>query len=172
MPLSIITYNEDASLSEIRSIQASDPAAMAAKSKQMFAEFAALNEDIQDDFDKWVPADANIAGAGDGHTFVVTVTWVRNRCLRLVNVLLGIAGGVALENSTLALPLDAFKNEFVMASSAEDVTTLLNQKRKQLVKQGAVPGLGVLVVWQQIAGASTGHRFMGGISALAVAPPA
>jgi hypothetical protein len=176
MALSIILYNNDPAQSEIRSIQAADPVAMEKRLAQMFAEFNALNQDIQDPLLQWVPSDANIAGAGDGHTFIVTITWVRNRNLRLVNVLIpALLGGAGVTvPNTVPIPLSSFFTQFFMASDAQSLDIYMNRARKKAIEFGeeVTPNVGsVIVTWQQVAGASTGHRFMGGMTALALEPP-
>jgi hypothetical protein len=170
MPLSIITYNIDPAMSMTRSVQAATPEQMELRLAVLLAEITALNALIPDDLDKWMPADGNLAGAGDGHTFVFTVTFVRTRCNRVINVLLGVPGGVINEN-TVFIPISDFTTRFWLASESEALDLVMNRVLDELAASSDPEVGGSLAVWQQVAGATQGTRFMGGVTVLSVPPP-
>jgi hypothetical protein len=77
----------------IRSGQAADAEEMQRVYDKELADITAINAAIGDpgvnDLDKFTPVDATLAGAGDGHTFIYTVTLTRVRLASVQQLLLG-----------------------------------------------------------------------------------
>jgi len=77
----------------IRSGQAADAEEMQRVYDKELADITAINAAIGgagvNDLDKFTPVDATLAGAGDGHTFIYTVTLTRVRLASVQQLLLG-----------------------------------------------------------------------------------
>jgi hypothetical protein len=77
----------------IRTSQAADAEEMARVYAKTLAEIIAINDAIgppgQNDQDKYMPVDAMLAGGGDGHTFVYSVTLARTRIAPVQQLLTG-----------------------------------------------------------------------------------
>jgi len=140
----------------IKTAQAADGEEMARVYAKNVAEIVALNANIQDDDDKFTPVDAMLAGGGDGHTFIYTVTLSRTRLAAAQQILLGqqvipvtptgIAAftglpipGSTTNNPTLGaapqptaippfwVPPELFLTRFGVASSQDEVQSMHNK---------------------------------------------
>ena len=149
MALSIIQYVlEDPPLGRgwlIRTIESAAPEDMETRIAQAFAEIAKINVDIVDDLDKFIVQDVDLAGGGDGHTFVATVTFVRQKF-----------GALGID-----LPPDIAKVGAYMASQRDAIDAALNLTVNRLVQASTEATKNLIAVFQPIRGASQGTRFMG-----------
>jgi hypothetical protein len=98
MSLNVLYYTKNFQASSgndylIRVSQAADAEEMQRVYDKNLAEITAINAAIGgpgvNDLDKFTPVDAMLAGAGDGHTFIYTVTLARTRLAAVQQVLLG-----------------------------------------------------------------------------------
>jgi hypothetical protein len=164
MALSIFDYQSKASWAAlpanppsvpylIRSVQAADAEEMTRRVQQMLAEVTALNAAIVDaNIEHPDPgtlqlavADIDLAGGGDGHTFVLTVTFLP-----------------LLRKSDAPLP-ESLLYGFVTGSTAEIIEPLLSEKADSVLAEADLDEIGV--IWQAVRGAAKGTRFMAGFAA-------
>ena len=101
----------------IQTAQASDAEEMARVYSKNLAEIVAVNAGIQNPQDQFTPVDAMLAGGGDGHTFIYSVTFTRVRLAAAQQLLLGQqvlpvtpAGPVAFPGTGFPLPTSATNN--------------------------------------------------------------
>jgi hypothetical protein len=166
MALSLLIYSSDALWATsgalppavpqlIRSLQAADAEEMTKLVAQMLAEMVVLNAAIvaanpeypDPDTLQLGIIDADLAGGGDGHTFVLTVTF-----LPLVS------------KSGLPLPEEVVYG-FVTGSTAETIETLLSEKIQATANQAPdAENSPLIVFWQAVRGAAKGTRFMAGFA--------
>jgi len=183
MTISLINYNVGQTGRGIpdylvRQIQAGDAETMEAKAAADSAAVLALNGPLSTN-DQWTPADANLAGGGDGHTFVFTVTYVRRSLNTAVPRLAAFVGNLLTVNAgSLAYPLppatnvlatptfvpgpEFFVSKFCLASAEQEIAGAFNDMVARAIADAGndqAPSF-----WQQLAGAAKGTRFMGGVT--------
>jgi hypothetical protein len=185
MTISLINYNVGQTGRGIpdylvRQIQAGDAETMEAKAAADSAAVFALNGPLSTD-DQWTPADANLAGGGDGHTFVFTVTYVRRKLNTAVPRLAAFVGNLlshANNAGSLDYPLppatnvlitptfvpgpEYFVSKFCLASAEQEIAGAFNDMVVRAI--AATDNDNAPSFWQQLAGAAKGTRFMGGVT--------
>jgi hypothetical protein len=176
MALSIVYLQRTSGVPDyiIRSAQAADPEEMERVVAAHLADIVAINSLIDDPQAKFTPVDANLAGAGDGHTFIFTVTLTRVALAGVQNTLLG--------ESSLPVPLDPagrfidpadFVTKFAIASEQDAVDVAINEAVRRLLDQAAgTPGGDALVSTNfiAVAGGAKGQVFMAGVTGV-IPPP-
>lgn len=165
----------------IRQMEASDSDTMEGLAAADAAAVVALNANIQNIQQQWTPADRSLAGGGDGHTFIYTVTYTR-RVLNLgasylwqfLNNQLAHAANAGSLNYPLPAPNntpntpgyvpgpEAFFEKFSLASAQGEVSLAYNDMVARAI--AATGNSEAFCFWQQLAGAAKGTRFMGGIA--------
>ena len=201
MSLSVINYSITGTTPDylIRSVQAAEAPILEQLAAEQSASVAALNGQIQSAAEQWTPADANLAGAGDGHTFIYTVTYVRRRLNYVVPDLLAFTAGLLTPVSVIGAPNppgtpvsvlpyagggapiappivpgpEAFVTKFALASTQETIGLAFADAVARALSDAGVPTpqANAPALWQQIVGAAKGTRFMGGVSVLKLTPP-
>lgn len=129
----------------LRTVESADPQDMEKRVIQAVAEVAKINEGIVDDQDKFDLADVDLAGAGDGHTFVATLSFTRAKFSAL---------GVSI-------PADTVQVGAYMASQRDAIDAAFNLTVNRLVQASTEDPKNFTAVFQPIRGASQGTRFMG-----------
>jgi len=145
-------------------VQASTPEEMTLKVQQALDEVIARNVLIVADPGlgaefKLTIGDVELAGGGDGHTFVLTITFVPpglNGVQTAVSTLLG---------SSVDLSPESFVFGFGLAGDGENLAPQYEQIVRQIIPES---GLGL---FNLAAGAAKGTRFMIGIGALIPSSP-
>ena len=144
--------------------QSADAEDMTLKVQQALDEIEQLNADITAAYAAIVPipstpldqlllsyADSNLAGGGDGHTFVFTLTFTIT-ALNLIAALLA------------PLPPEALNFQFCLAGEEDALAIAFRDMTERFAIAGGDPQSPVgLALWQQVAGAAKGTRFMGGV---------
>ena len=176
MPLSIVYLQRTSGVPDyiIRSAQAADPEEMERVVAAHLADIVAINSAIEDPDQKFTPVDANLAAAGDGHTFLFTVTFTRTALAAIQDTLAGA--------SVLASPLDPapvfldpalFQTKFAVGGEQDSMDVAISAAVERLL-DAAAGGAGdatVLSNFLMVAGGAKGQRFMAGISGLVPPPP-
>jgi hypothetical protein len=175
MPLSIVYLSRTSGVPDylVRQAQAADPEEMDRVVALHLAEVVAMNADIQDPQLKFTPVDANLAGAGDGHTFIVTVVFTRVAFAGIQNTLIGESVALPLNPAANFIDPSLFVTKFALASEQESVEVATNEAIRKLLDQAAgTPGGDAVVLsnFIMMAGSSKGTRFMAGVAGL-VPPP-
>lgn len=175
MALTIAVLSRTSGVSNyiVRHAQAADPEEMARVVALHLAEIVALNDTIEDPQNKFTPVDANLAGAGDGHTFIFTVTFTRVALAGVQNVLLGESASLPLNPPAVFLDPSLFVAKFALASDQESVEASMNVAITALLDQlaGSPGGDATLFTpFLAVAGAAKGTRFMCGVVGL-IPPP-
>jgi hypothetical protein len=154
-----------------KQVQSADADDMAIKVQQALDEIEQLNADIAVAYAALTPtpsqplndflmsyADANLAGGGDGHTFVFTLTFTAS----LLNILAALLGSPALP--------ELFEFQFCLASEEDALATTFHDMTERFALKSG-PGTPIAIaIWQQVAGAAKGTRFMGGVGGVFVPP--
>jgi hypothetical protein len=139
---------------QVQSAEATD---MEARVKAALAEIAAYNATQPfGPIGELLLSDADLAGAGDGHTFVCTLTFTFVS-FNIVSLLL-----MALTGATAPPQPDEFRFAFSLAGESEPSEVLFEQMINRVCSEftvGTAPGV-VLALWQATRGASKGTRLM------------
>jgi hypothetical protein len=128
--------------SQTREVQAADPVIMQAGVAAVLAELSGAN---------WVLTHIDLAGGGDGHTFVCTMEFADT---------VAVAGSTGLVVDPLTLGIF-----FYMAAQSEALVAARNAVRPAIAALFSPPisATQVDIVQTLVAGASKGTRFMGGL---------
>jgi hypothetical protein len=163
----------------IRQVQAAEATEMETLVAAMNAAVVATNTGLSSP-NQFTPADANLAGAGDGHTFIFTATFIRRSLNFVLPNLLGFAANLLPQSppGSLGYPLpvppafvpgpEAFSTKFCLASEQDAVSVAFNDMVSRALTAAGVPAdfAALPAIWQQIVGSAKGTRFMGGVSVL------
>jgi hypothetical protein len=157
----------------IRSAQAADPEEMARVVAAHLADIVAVNAAIDDPDEKFTPVDANLAAAGDGHTFIFTVMFSRTRLAAVQTLLFGGPVVLPLDPAPLFLDPSLFFTAFGIAASQDELDIAMNVAIGRILDTAAgSPGgdAAVLCNFHQASGGAKGQVFMYAVTAL-VPPP-
>jgi len=174
----------------IRQIEAADAETMEKLVAADSAAVVALNAN-QAPANQWTPADANLAGGGDGHTFVFTATYLRrslnigtpflaqfvDNLLTTVSVNPGnpplpppvtvLAYPLPVPNNVYLTPgfvpgPEFFIQKFCLAAAEQEIKKAFDDMIARAIF--ATGNAIAPAFWQQLVGAAKGTRFMGGVS--------
>ena len=135
-----------------KSAQAADAEQMDRAVQKLLSDVAALNAAIAvaipgDPEVLLTPIDWNLAGAGDGHTFIFTITFIPQ----------AFKGGNEFDGATYG---------FVTAATAADLDVVLNAKMNATLSTVVPPPpadpTSANVFWNQVVGGAKGARMMAG----------
>jgi len=178
MPLSVIFFERNSGVDDfiVRSAQASDAEEMERVVAKHLAEIVALNAAIDDPQEKFQPIDANLAAAGDGYTFLFTVTFARTRLAAVQNLLLGQPTTLPLNPPATFISPALYITKFAVGSEQDSIDEVTKATLAAVLDEvaGTVGAdATAFAPFLQIAGGAKGQRFMVGVSALASAdiPP-
>jgi len=184
-----------------RHAQAADAEEMERLVRKQLAEVVAINAAIgaptgQNPDMRFTPVDSNLAGAGDGHTFIFTTLYSRVPLAApqrlLIGGLLDGGGSDAAYNtanfpySTVGVPVfidpSLFVLRFGLASSQEAVALVMDETINKVLTDsnvllGVTPPTGpstrpIGLNFLQVAGSAKGTRFMCGAGGVVFPPPA
>jgi len=175
MPLSIVYLQRTNGVPDyiVRSAQAADPEEMERVVAAHLADIVAINAGIDDAQAKFTPVDANIAGAGDGNTFIFTVTFTRVSIAAIQDTLLGEPVVLPLDPVPVFFDPALFITKFAVGGEQDSVDEAIAAAIAKLLDAaaGSVGGdATVLSNFMMVAGASKGTRFMAAVTGL-VPPP-
>ena len=136
-------------------IQAADPETMERLFTQQRNEFARINNTPPQDTD-WELSHLDLAGAGDGHTFVLNTTWVKSDETTAPDLFVRNA----MNPSRLAIV-------FFMAAQAEALAAARQGAQRKLADlfDPPVNATQVAEIQTVLSGAEQGTRVMGGVLA-------
>jgi hypothetical protein len=129
----------------LRTVESAGPEDMEKRIAQVIAEIVKINEDIVDSKDKFDLADVDLAGGGDGHTFVAILSFTRAKFSGL----------------GIAVPPDTVRLGAYMASQRDAIDAAFNLTVTRLVQASTLDPKNFTAIFQPIRGASQGTRFMG-----------
>jgi hypothetical protein len=158
----------------VRQAQAADGEEMERIVALHLQEIQAINALIDDPQAKFTPVDANLAGAGDGHTFIFTVWFARTGLAAVQNVLLGASVLLPLDPQANFIDPADFFTAFAIAASQDELESAQNHAISRILDASAgTPGGDALVLcnFQQIAGGAKGQRFMVAVTGVVPPPP-
>ena len=158
----------------VRSAQAADPDEMARVVALHLAEIQAINAGIEDDENKFTPVDANLAAAGDGHTFIFTVFFTRTALAAVQTLQFGGPVTLPLDPAPVFLDPGLFFTAFGIAASQDELDIAMNAAIQRVLDASAgTPGgdATVLCNFQQAAGGAKGQVFMYAVTGLVPPPP-
>ena len=175
MPLSILYLSRTSGVSDyiVRSAQAADPEEMERVVAAHLADIVAINAAIDDPQAKFTPVDANLAGAGDGHTFIFTVTFTRVALAAVQATLLGNPVTLPLNPPAVFFDPSLFVTKFAVSGEQDPLDVAINAAIQKILDQAALtPGAdaAVLTNFLMVAGGAKGTRFMAGVTGLVLPP--
>jgi len=156
--------------------QGSTPEDLVTSTRKALADVAAQNQAIWnkygDDGLILTINDAELAGGGDGHTFVLTLTFLATA----FNEVFGLIQLINSLNSFLGSPVDnnyfrpeALDFEFALASTAEALGPLYPDLIERILASDSLSGFAG-GIFNMSAGAAKGTRFMLGVGAVVRLP--
>jgi len=170
MALSVIYFEQTSGVDDfiVRSAQAADADEMERVVALHLAEIVAINAAIQDAQEKFQAIDANLAAAGDGHTFLFTVTFTRTRLAAVQNLLLNEATALPLNPPAAFVDPALFVTRFAVGSEQDSIDAVTRELISDVLSgitpvQGRVTGFSPFFA---IAGGAKGQRFMVGVGML------
>lgn len=171
MALSVIYFERTGGVNDfmVRSAQAADAEEMERVVALHLAEIVAINAEIQDAQEKFMPVDANLSAAGDGHTFMFQVTFTRTRLAAVENLLLNEATGLPLDPVATFIDPALYINKFAVGSEQDSIDALTQQVLEQALDEIAGSEGGDATGFAPFfatAGGAKGQRFMVGVSML------
>jgi hypothetical protein len=172
MALSVIYFEQTAGVDDflIRSAQASDGEEMSRVVARHLAEIEAMNAAIDNPQEKFTPVDANLSAAGDGHTFLFTVTFTRTRLAAVQNLLLNQPTALPLNPQATFISPGSYITKFAVGSEQDSIDAVARKLIADTLAE-VTPVQGVATAFAPffaLAGGAKGQRFMVGVSALAV----
>lgn len=171
MSLSVIFFERTGGVPDyfIKSAQAADAEEMERVVAKNLAEIVAMNAAIVGDQNKFTPIDANLAAAGDGHTFIFTVTFARTRLAAVQNLLLGQPTILPLNPPATFLDPSLYITKFAVGTEQDSMDAVAAATIEKVLDQvaGTVgANATAFAPFFAISGGAKGQRFMVGISAL------
>ncbi len=170
MALSVIYFEQTNGADDfiVRSAQAADAEEMERVVALHLAEIVAINAGIQDAQEKFQAVDANLAAAGDGHTFLFTVTFTRTRLAAVQNLLLNQPTALPLDPPAVFVDPSLFITRFAVGSEQDTVDAVATKLIGDILStvtpvQGRVTGFSPFFA---MAGGAKGQRFMVGVGML------
>jgi hypothetical protein len=136
-----------------RFVQSSEPGDIEAGIAAAVAEIVALNTTITPPDEKYGIAAVDIAGGGDGHTFVVQITFTTNQANFLYGVVLGA--------STPSFILPTVHAGAYLASDKDSLAIAQQVTYDRMRAFDPGQGKQFTVIANSFAGAAKGTRFMG-----------
>jgi len=158
MSVSLIIYLDNALVTppiknwQSVQVQGASPEVLESRTREALDAVALFNTQIQDPEDRLEVADADLAGAGDGHTFVVTITFVKSS----INLLRQAFEAPPLSPSEV-------KMFFCMAAQRDAFQVAFDAMIERVTKAVAPPEQS-FAFQQAVRGASKGTTFMGMVS--------
>jgi hypothetical protein len=143
-----------------RFVQSSEPGDIEAGIEAAVAEIVALNNNtITPVNDKYGIAALDLAGGGDGHTFVVQITFTTNLANTLYSLVYGTPPSTLLDQG--GNPPQPFHAGAYLASEEEALAIAQQATYDRLRALDPAPGKRFTVFGNAFAGAAKGTRFMG-----------
>ena len=141
-----------------RFVQSSEPGDIEAGIEAAVAEIVALNTTITPTDDKYGIAALDLAGGGDGHTFVAQITFTTNLANTLYSLIYGTPSALLDQGGN---PPQPFHAGAYLASEKEALAVAQQATYDRLRALDPGPNKQFTVFGNSFAGAAKGTRFMG-----------
>jgi hypothetical protein len=141
-----------------RFVQSSEPGDIEVGIEAAVAEIVALNVTIADTNDKYGIAAVDLAGGGDGHTFVAQITFTTNNANSLYSLVYGTPSVLLDQGGN---PPQPFHAGAYLASNEEALAVAQQAAYDRLRALDPAPNKRFTVFGNAFAGGAKGTRFMG-----------